>query len=427
MSEPSITKILSQQINAPQESSSQFLDIPPGTRYLIVLIGIAGILMVGMGSLSNGEPTLADPDKVLHFSGYLLLGCLFAVGLRTLYWLPAALLLIGMGVVLEYAQTFMGRNFEVDDMYVNALGVSAGFLIGMIGRRIYAYIQTEISDLTAQKQTFFIEKDEIIFNQGDPSDFLYVVLKGSVEIIRTTHENKEMILGIVTPGEVFGEMGVIRNDFRYAAARAKENCALFVMSKAQLLYNVEGMQHPCIPVVHTLAKRLAENNLRFEELKNSVTAGESIGAQSIPTVQQPVQSVEQLPPHVSQELHLLLSDVQECISQALQIPKLKYGTVRNRKEFDAMALREGIELKQGRLLLLSENLQTMNSPIRTVRNIMIESIQTFSIILQYLGKVKEVLPAQIPQLEVLENEVFAKNNQFRERMTQLYNKMSKSS
>ena len=30
--------------------------------------------------------------------------------------------------------------------------------------------------------------------------------------------------------------------------------SLFIMNKSQLLYNVEGIQHPCIPVVHALAK-----------------------------------------------------------------------------------------------------------------------------------------------------------------------------
>ena len=75
----------------------------------------------------------------------------------------------------------------------------------------------------------------------------------------------------------------------------------------------------------------------------------------------------------------------------LELLKKNFGTVRNRQEFDAMAAREGIEFKQAKLLMYIEEFD-INNTAKGLRNIALESIQTFSLILQYIGKQKEISP-----------------------------------
>ena len=353
----------------------------------------------------------------------VLLGSLFSIGLRPLYWAPAILLLIGGGVALEYLQTFVGRNFEIADMYVNMLGIFVGFFVGMVGRRIFKYVQDELLNIAAHKQTVFIEKGDVVFNQEEPSDYVYVVIRGQIEIIRTV-EDKDTLLGIVNPGGVFGEMGVIRNDVRYALARATENSSLFIMNKAQMLYNVEGIQHPCIPVVHALAKRLAETNMRLDELKQNMSSSTAEMLTEEVEITRTQDVSKQLDEHLYQEILKLVDIVLESITQVLELPKQKFGTVRNRQEFDAMAAREGIELKQGKLLMYTEELRTSAAPRRVLRNIALESIQTFSLILQYIGKQKEIAPQKEDELTVLENQIFIKNGAFRTNMIELQHSLS---
>ncbi|MBM76508.1 MAG: hypothetical protein CMK59_13965 [Proteobacteria bacterium] len=418
MARSSLHHILSQQLDPPKQSNPT--EIPPRLKQVIFVAGIAGAFLVFMGSLSSNEPTLASTDKLIHFSGYFLLGSLFSIGLRPLYWAPAIILLIGGGVALEYLQTFVGRNFELEDMYVNTLGVFVGFFVGMIGRRIFKYVQDELLNIAAHKQTVFIEKGDTIFDQGEPSDYVYVVIRGQVEIIRTV-ANKDTLLGIVSPGEVFGEMGVIRNDVRYAMARATENSSLFIMNKSQMLYNAQGIQHPCIPVVHALAKRLAETNMRLEELKQTMSSSSAdMLTEEIPIPQEIPQPLDQ---EEHKEILSLVNIVLESINKVLELPKQKFGTVRNRQEFDAMAAREGIELKQGKLLMHTEELRTSATPRRVLRSIALESIQTFSLILQYINKKKEITPQHQESLTELENEIFTNNGIFRTNMIELQQKI----
>ena len=71
---------------------------------------------------------------------------------------------------------------------------------------------------------------------------------------------------MVYPGEVFGEMGLITDDVRFASARASEDCDVFVMSKEELFYSQhEKNSHPAILVLQTLARRLKHVNEKVAE------------------------------------------------------------------------------------------------------------------------------------------------------------------
>ncbi len=64
-----------------------------------------------------------------------------------------------------------------------------------------------------------------LFRQGDPSDLVYVVESGSIEIVRETPE-RELLVMTLGPGEHFGEMGPLFGLPRSASARAREDSLL---------------------------------------------------------------------------------------------------------------------------------------------------------------------------------------------------------
>ena len=61
---------------------------------------------------------------------------------------------------------------------------------------------------------------QVIFMQEDPSDVIYVVEEGEVEIFRMTPEGAEVRLTLLAPGVYFGELGPILRLQRSASARA---------------------------------------------------------------------------------------------------------------------------------------------------------------------------------------------------------------
>ena len=62
---------------------------------------------------------------------------------------------------------------------------------------------------------------ERFFKEGDEGNRAYVVQAGEVEIIKSTgEEDKDIVLGTIGKGGIFGEMALIDDKPRMASARA---------------------------------------------------------------------------------------------------------------------------------------------------------------------------------------------------------------
>ncbi len=64
-----------------------------------------------------------------------------------------------------------------------------------------------------------------LFRQGDPSDLIYTIDDGEVEITRDTPDG-EVLLATLSTGDHFGEMGPLFGLRRSATARARTNCVV---------------------------------------------------------------------------------------------------------------------------------------------------------------------------------------------------------
>jgi len=82
-------------------------------------------------------------------------------------------------------------------------------------------------DLIEKKYT----AGDIIFHEGESGKAVYVVLEGSVKIIKKTNsENKA--LAVLGPGSHFGELSLIGQCSRFATAIAEKDSLLLIMYKS---------------------------------------------------------------------------------------------------------------------------------------------------------------------------------------------------
>lgn len=78
------------------------------------------------------------------------------------------------------------------------------------------------------------KKKQVIFTEGDPSEWLYIVIKGKVKITKLSRTGREIILEIISPMDFFGGIAVIRG-FPYPAnAVAMQDTEVLKISKANL-------------------------------------------------------------------------------------------------------------------------------------------------------------------------------------------------
>jgi CRP-like cAMP-binding protein/sugar phosphate isomerase/epimerase len=87
----------------------------------------------------------------------------------------------------------------------------------------------EIESLFEEKRTF--GPDEEIFAEGDTGNGVYVILDGKVRVITFTSDFKEIVLGELEAGQIFGEMALIDNNPRSASVIPFTPCEVAFMSK----------------------------------------------------------------------------------------------------------------------------------------------------------------------------------------------------
>src|SRR6185312_7816260 len=78
-------------------------------------------------------------------------------------------------------------------------------------------------------------KDQIVFAQGDAADTVFYIQKGRVKVVVLSDQGKEAVVGILEPGQFFGEGCLNGNALRIATTTALEDCVITVIAKAAMV------------------------------------------------------------------------------------------------------------------------------------------------------------------------------------------------
>jgi len=105
----------------------------------------------------------------------------------------------------------------------------------------------------------------VLFEEGQPGDYMYVVQTGEVEIRRQVGD-LERVVAVLAPGEFFGEMAILNRKPRTATAEVVEAARLLVLDaktfEAMVLSNVEI----AVRLIKKLARRLDNADTLIEIL-----------------------------------------------------------------------------------------------------------------------------------------------------------------
>src|SRR5947209_3332418 len=90
---------------------------------------------------------------------------------------------------------------------------------------------SELSKIARLLKEHKVSENEVIFNQGDPGDGLYIILQGRVRIATTDSFGRERVLAFYGPGEFFGDMAVLTGAPRSASASVSADGRLLQLRK----------------------------------------------------------------------------------------------------------------------------------------------------------------------------------------------------
>ena len=78
-------------------------------------------------------------------------------------------------------------------------------------------------------------KDEVVFAQGDAADTIYYIQKGRLKVVVISEQGKEAVVGMLEPGQFFGEGCMNGHSMRIATTTAMEACPITVIAKAAMI------------------------------------------------------------------------------------------------------------------------------------------------------------------------------------------------
>lgn len=126
-------------------------------------------------------------------------------------------------------------------------------------RRLYWFENLNDADLAILLplvQCRRIEKETVLFNEGEAGNGVHFVLSGLVKIIRTSEDGREHILRIVQPGETFAEAVLFTRRPYPATAIAAAACDIAFLPTSALESAVKSSPELSVRLIHTLAERL---------------------------------------------------------------------------------------------------------------------------------------------------------------------------
>ena len=112
-------------------------------------------------------------------------------------------------------------------------------------------------------------KNSMIILEEEYGDLVFVVNSGTIKITRVNDEGKEVILALLGPGEIFGELAILDGEARSANALAQENCNLLAINKEDFLDILKNNFSVSYNLMCELAKRLRKSDQQIEALSLS--------------------------------------------------------------------------------------------------------------------------------------------------------------
>ncbi len=137
-------------------------------------------------------------------------------------------------------------------------------------------------------------KDDIIFCEYEPGNNFYFLLEGRVKITKILSD-REKILDILQPGEMFGEMAIIEEAPRSATIVAVDNVKALEFNKANFEVLMKSKPELAVKLLKVFANRIYDQKRRLKIL----------------TIAHPEARVADVFVMLAENKHLNLSDTKE--------------------------------------------------------------------------------------------------------------------
>jgi CRP-like cAMP-binding protein len=132
--------------------------------------------------------------------------------------------------------------------------------------------QSDLAEILAAGRTMNFTRRQPLFYAGEKIQRVIMLIEGSVKITQIDEFGSTVILRLVGPGEVVGDLGGARHGTHSAGAEARINCKAIVWDKATFEALLERFPTLQRNTMRILAKSLRDLESRFCEISTKRVA-----------------------------------------------------------------------------------------------------------------------------------------------------------
>ena len=118
-----------------------------------------------------------------------------------------------------------------------------------------------------------VSKGDVLFQEGQIGDHMYVIVEGKVKLGQTSTDGRESLLGVLGPGEMFGELSLFDPGMRTSTATALTDTTVLLMGHDQLKPWLSGRPEVAAALLQALARRIRHTNDAMADLVFSDVPG----------------------------------------------------------------------------------------------------------------------------------------------------------
>ncbi len=133
--------------------------------------------------------------------------------------------------------------------------------------------EKELDLLLRATTTKRLEAKEVLFRKGDPGNQLYGILSGSLKVMVTGSDGKDVIFTLLGPGETIGEIALLDSEERSASAVAVETTELLTLHRRELIPFLESHPRAAIGLAGILAAMVRRLSERAEDRQTMPLSG----------------------------------------------------------------------------------------------------------------------------------------------------------
>lgn len=145
---------------------------------------------------------------------------------------------------------------------------------------------TDIADMIKHRE---YKKNEVIFSEGGKAETLYFVNEGKIKLYKYNKDGKEQILHILSDGDFFGELNLLKESkygFNAKALSDSKICTLgkdelkqILLSKPEIAIKVLEVVSERLSKIESLAQNLATNDVDSRMAYLLIDLGKKYGSE----------------------------------------------------------------------------------------------------------------------------------------------------